>query len=139
MTLPLLPAPDNDAENRRREAEEPRHERQQQSRARDNDRQQRVLSEDECLAGLSNLSALLVSGMLTPPQANTIRATLTTILQHHRQQRATHDRGGVADQDALAAQLARHPELANLLEPLLSRELIAAIMARAGNGSDGVS
>ena len=70
MTLPLLPAPDNDAENRRREDEEPRHERQQQSRARDNDRQQRVLSEDECLAGLSNLSALLVSGMLTPPQAD---------------------------------------------------------------------
>lgn len=138
MSQPLLPAPDDDAENRRRDDGEPRHDEQQHSRAGDNDRQQRIPSENECLAGLSRLTELLLARFVTPAQANAIRANLTTILQHHRQQRATHDRGGVADQDALAEQLARQPELANLLEPLLSKELIAAIMARARKDSHGV-
>lgn len=138
MTQPLLSAPHADDENRRREDGEPRHDERQQSRARDNHRQQRILSEDECLAGLSSLSELILRKLVTPAEANAIRANLSAILEQHRRKRAVHDRGGAVDDDALAAHLARHPELAHLLEPLLSRDTIAAILARAGKGADGV-
>jgi len=139
MTLPLLPNPADDADNRRREDEEPRHDQQQQNHARGSGRQSHIAGEEECLAALSRLPALVALRMLTTAQANTIRATYTAMLQHHRQQRTKSDHCAGADNDALIAQLVRNPELANLLEPLLSKEQIAAIMARAGNGSDGIS
>lgn len=138
MSQPLLPNPNDDAENRRRDDGEPRHDEQQHSRAGDNDRQWHIPSEEECLAALARLPTLVTLKFLTTAQANTIRGSYAQILQHHYRQRAAQDRGAAVDNDTVAEQLARHPELANQLEPLLSKELIAAIMARAGKGSHGV-
>jgi hypothetical protein len=76
---------------------------------------------------------MVALGMLSTAKANTIRGTYTAILQHHRQKQAPADRGGAND-DALAEMLSRHPELANLLEPLLSAEQIASILGRAKDG-----
>ena len=81
---------------------------------------------------------MVALGMLSTAQANTIRGSYTAILQHYRQKETSADRGGVAD-GALVDMLSRHPELANLLEPLLSAEQIASILAQAKEGSRGTA
>jgi hypothetical protein len=75
---------------------------------------------------------LVALGLLSPYKANTIRGVYAEILKHYKKQTPA-DRGGVADAD-LIDMLTRHPEYANLLEPLLSAEQIAAIFARAKEG-----
>ena len=97
-----------------------------------------VAGEEDCLAALSSLPGLVALGVLSTSQANTIRGVYSTMLQHHRQNRARNERGGAVD-DAMVDMLARHPELANMLEPILSAEQIATILARAEGGSRGTS
>ncbi len=135
MSQPLLPAPlPNDDERRRANAE---HSQADARAQRSQGPRRHVVSEADCLAALSSLPGLVVVGILSPAQANTIRGVYAAILQHYQRQ-SPYDRGGVAD-DALVDMLRRHPDYANLLEPLLSAEQIAAIFARGREGSHGTA
>ena len=138
MSQSLLPSPEPGGDEHRQDDADQRHEEARAHRSQGTDKRRHVASEEECLAALSGLPAMVALGMLSTAKANTIRGAYAAILQHYRQKQAPADRGGVAD-DALVDMLSRHPELANLLEPFLSAEQIAAIMARAKDGSSGTA
>lgn len=138
MTQPLLPRPEPVGDEHRQDDAQHRHDEQHDQRSHGGAKKAEIATEEECLAALSRLPALVALHILTSAQANTIRSTYTAILQHHRQTRAKSESGGVPD-DALVDMLSRHPEMANLLEPLLSAEQIAAILARAKDGSRGTA
>jgi hypothetical protein len=140
MTMPQLPAPEpGDAEpNRQHEnaqqqaGDEPRAHSQSRTKSR------HVASEEDCLAALSQIPAMLALGMLTPTKANAMRAVYSSILQHYRQTQARTDGTGGTN-DGLAAILADHPEYASLLEPMLSDEQIARILAQAKEHRNGAA
>lgn len=133
MSLPLLPAPAPRDDERRPEAA--KHS-QADARAQQAQGPRRVVSEEDCLLALGSLPALIAMGLLKTAHANSIRGVYTAILQHYRQRENPADRDGVTD-EGLIDMLTRHPEYANYLEPLLSAELIATLMARATGGSHG--
>lgn len=141
MTSNLLPGPAGDSEPSGPAQESPRQDqaRQHHEQPRARSRAPRILSEEECLAALGQIPAALLCGVLTVAKANSMRAVYTSLLQHHQQRRRSgEERGGVAD-DGLVEMLSRHPEYANLLEPFLSDEQIAALMAQTANeeGANG--
>ena len=94
-------------------------------------------TEEGSLAALNALSGMTLMGLVGVPQANAIRGIHATILQHLGRKQ-----GGPEplrlDEPGLAAIVAKHPELASQLEPLLSDEQIDALMRRASadEGSD---
>lgn len=136
MTQPLLPRPEAVGDEHRQDDAEHRHEEAHAHRPQGAEKKRHVASEEECLAALSGLPAMVAFGLLSTAKANTIRGAYAAILQHYRQKQNPADRGGMPD-DAMIDMLSRHPELANLLEPLLSAEQIASILARAKDGSRG--
>jgi hypothetical protein len=83
----------------------------------------RIASEMDCLAVLSQLGRQVALGLLSTAQANTIRGAYSTILQHYQRQQSGPARTVVNEQE-LAKQLRKNPGLANVLEPLLTREQI---------------
>lgn len=140
MSRPLLPGPEPEVDGQHQDQDD---DRQHQEDARTHrsggtGKRRHVASEEECLAGLSALPGMVALGILSTAKANSIRGTFMGILQHHRQKQVSPERH-VGSDDALTDMLSRHPELANLLEPLLSREQIAEILARAKDGFRGTS
>jgi len=93
-----------------------------------------VATEEECLAALSQIPGLVFMGLMTTSQANTLRATYNTILQHH-QKRQAGGHGQSVDSAGLVDVLRKHPELASALEPFLSDEQIAMILKEAKDGN----
>jgi hypothetical protein len=73
--------------------------------------------------------------MLTPAQANSMRASHATILRYHekRQSAPVH---GPATADVMQA-VRDHPELAAVLEPLMSDEQIESLMKEARDHREG--
>jgi len=95
-------------------------------------------SADQCLRALTQLPGLVAMGMLTPAQANSMRATYATILQHYQKTQSTPSHAP-ATADVVQA-VRNNPELAALLEPLLTDEQIEALMQETredGDSSDG--
>lgn len=88
------------------------------------------MSAEDCLATLSSLPGLVALGTLTTAQANAIRATCMAILQQQHQQRDSSVRQGAAG-DALVEALIRHPDLADLLEPMLTSDQLARLLKKA--------
>ena len=72
---------------------------------------------------LSQLGPLMTIGMIRTTQANTLRTIYTTILQFHERQQSGPSRT-ITNEKGLAELLRKQPELATLLEPLLSDEQI---------------
>jgi hypothetical protein len=138
MPQPLLPGPAPGGDDHHPDDGDQHPEEARAHRSQGTAKRRHVASEEECLAALSGLPAMVALGMLSTAKANTIRGTYTAILQHLRQKQTSANRGGVND-DVLDDLLLRHPELANLLAPLLSEEQIASIMARAKDGSRGTT
>ncbi len=134
---PLLAAPQGEGDDPHQDQNDRYREERQENEARGPGAKRHVASEEECLAALSRIPALILLGMLTTAKANAMRGSYAAILQHYRQKQIPTDRG-VAD-DALVDILSRNPEFANMLEPLLSAEQIASILARAKEGSDGTA
>lgn len=94
----------------------------------------KIASEEDCLAALSQLPALVTMGLVDLKQANTYKGIYGVILQHYQKKQVNADHP-VLDQPGLADVLRKNPRLANILEPLLSREQIEALM-RQGNDAD---
>ena len=93
-----------------------------------------IASEEDCLRVLSTLGGLVALGTFSTAQANTIRSIYTAILQHHQRQQAGPARLVVNEQE-LARQLRNNPELATLLEPLLTEQQIENLV-RSGRDAD---
>jgi hypothetical protein len=103
------------------------------SRGRD---KRRAASEEDCLAALSQLVPLNMAGMIDVRQTNSFRGVYATILQYHQRKRGS-GTSAVLDQPGLVDILRAHPELANLLEPLLSDEQIANLMSPTRDENSG--
>lgn len=86
-----------------------------------------IASEAECLGALSSLPKLMLLGMVTTAQANTIRAVMNTLLSHHAKPVGTvvsSSPGGNPLVDLVKA----NPQFADALTPLLGAEDIQAIL-----------
>ena len=95
----------------------------------------RIASVEECLRVLSQLGSLATLGMLSTAQANTIRSTYTAILQYHERQQSGPTRT-ITNEKGLAELLRKQPELATLLEPLLSDEQIQMLVRGGKDAGD---
>jgi hypothetical protein len=94
-----------------------------------------IASAEDCLAILSRLGSLVALGILSTAQANAIRSTYTAILQYHERQQSGPSRTVVNEKD-MAKLLRKHPELAKLLEPLLSDEQIEILLRGGKDAAD---
>jgi hypothetical protein len=93
---------------------------------RDDKRDPWIMSEAQLLQALASLAQLVVLRHIDPKQANVLRGIYTTLLNHAR-----HTRGaatGVAESEELREQLRQNPDLANILAPLLSPDLIDELL-----------
>jgi hypothetical protein len=88
-------------------------------------RQDGIPSQEDCLRAIAQLSSLVALKVLTPLQANSIRANFEALLRHHHQSQAS--RPSQISDDRVLAILRASPELLSLLEPLLTDEQIALI------------
>lgn len=89
---------------------------------------------ETCLRAIGQLPGLVALRLLTPAQANAIRASYREILQHHQQSVNRSSQNGISDASLL--DLARQrPEIVSMLEPLLTDDQIDLVMkAREGDG-----
>lgn len=94
-----------------------------------------VASAEQCLAALTQLPGLVAMGILTPAQANSMRATYETILKHHEKRQSAQIQGP-ATADVVQA-VRDHPELAAVLEPLMTGEQLESLMKEARDAQDG--
>jgi hypothetical protein len=94
-----------------------------------------IPTKKECLKALAQLPGLVVTGMLKTAQANALRGIYQTILQAHQKDEADGAAGAIADSDLREA-IRRDPQLAALLEPLLTDQQIAMLMQEADDGHD---
>jgi hypothetical protein len=91
-------------------------------------------SPDQCLRGLTQLPGLVAMGILTPGQANCMRAVFATILQHYqRSQAAPIQARATAD---IVQAVRDKPELAAMLESLLTDEQLETLMKEARDVED---
>jgi hypothetical protein len=94
-----------------------------------------VASVQQCLAGLSSLPGLIALGYLSTAQANAIRGAFTAILTHHQKTQAP-PKSAKAGIDVMQA-VRDHPELAALLEPLLTDEQLDSLMEQTRDDREG--
>jgi hypothetical protein len=97
-------------------------------------RRDAIPSEEDCLRAIAKLPGLVALKILSPSQANSIRANYESLLRHHYQSQAS--RPSQISDDRVLAILCESPELLSLLEPLLTDEQIALI-GRNVKESDG--
>jgi hypothetical protein len=98
-----------------------------------------VLSEDECLAALTQIPRMLLLGLITSRDANAMRSAVHAILQHHQKRQAGGNAPSV-DDPRLVAALRANPDLASCLAPLLTDEQIERVLRQAKEGQgDGAN
>lgn len=96
----------------------------------------KIASEDQCLAAMSNLPALVLQGHVSTAQASVIRAVYGAILSHHERRAAGHAGPGVVPELLDLARL--NPHLAQLLEPFFSDAQVEELRATCEQEVDDV-
>ena len=97
-------------------------------------RNSEAASADQCLRALTQLPGLVALGMLTPAQGNCMRGVFATILQHYQRSQTTPI---PARASADLAQAVRDkPQLAALLEPLLTDDQLESLLDEARDSED---
>ncbi len=91
-----------------------------------------ILSRDEAMAQLSNLSQMILCGIITVPQANSIRSNLNSIIQAHDRQSGSRELP-VEQSTFIAERLRQFPEMANVLAGFLPSEIINRLMEGYGH------
>lgn len=96
----------------------------------------RIPDREECVRAIQQLAGLVALGILTPAQANSIRASYREILNHHDRAHVAAGGAGLADRNVL--ELARnHPDILSMLESILTDEQIELVMQdRGGDDHD---
>ena len=123
------------ASDQREEETDARDEGRREQRPKTENAKRRIASEQDCLAALSQLPALVTMGLVDIKQANAYKGIYSVILQHYHKKQTGADRPTL-DQPGLADLLRKNPDLANLLEPLLSLDQIEALMRQGDDGAD---
>jgi len=95
----------------------------------------RILSVEECLQLLAEVSALAILGRITPNQANASRGALRDILAYH-QRSAGGSQAGAAVDSRLLDLLPNNSALSKLVTPLLSEEQVALVIKGATGGNE---
>jgi len=132
ITSEAEPDPTGDARNRSRDSEGAG----ESSRTRSGRRgRPEIYDAERCLQLLSQLTVLLMMGLITPAKANAVRANLTALLQHYQHQESRAGGRTVADDD-LQEIVRRDSRLLELLEPFLSDAQIDLLMQRGGEAAD---
>jgi hypothetical protein len=108
-------------------ASQPDDQRAGQERPSEGRAKSRVATEHDCLAALSQLPALMTFGLVDVKLANAFKGIYATILQHYQRKTANSEKPTL-DRPGLLDMLRKHPDLANMLEPMLSKEQIEALM-----------
>jgi hypothetical protein len=85
------------------------------------------MSEQDCLAALSQLPALITLGLIPVRQADSLRGICNSILQHYRRQEAGTAAGSLETSRLLDA-VRKNPEIASMLEPLVTDEQIRMLL-----------
>jgi hypothetical protein len=94
-----------------------------------------IPSVEDCLRAIAALSGLIALRVLTPAQANSIRANFVAILRQHEPARQT-STAQLADESVMEI-WAKHPELLDYIEVLLTPEQLEMIMRQAGRDANG--
>lgn len=94
-----------------------------------------VPTERECLRALRDLNRLVVTRILTPSEANAIRANLREIIAYHQRQRSPSGAAPLPRAE-LRRMLREHPAMVNALASLLSEEQIADLVSDPGDGDE---
>jgi len=92
-----------------------------------------VLSEHQCMAGLSQLPGLLAMGHLKPQKSNAMRAVYHDLLQHHQLRGRDTAQPAQVDEDMIAI-LREHPAMLKQFEPFLTEDLLKMILQELKNG-----
>jgi hypothetical protein len=92
--------------------------------------QQSFFSLEQCLAALSRLPYLVIRGVLTPAQANSIRAQLQALVNYHLHSQRGRDPVHIED-DALLSLLRTNPDALKGFEPFLTDEQIEMLSREA--------
>jgi hypothetical protein len=121
--------------------DEPSRPEEERSRGRargrgDRPSREKIPSVEECLATLSRLSGLVLLNVITPAQANVVRANTTETLRYHLRNESRGSGKSVADADLL--DVARsNPRMLALLEPFLTPDQIDLVMGDGAEDDDG--
>lgn len=93
----------------------------------------RILTRDECLAGLSQLPGLVALKLVKPAQASAMRGPFNDLLRHHERAGRSGGDPVLVDEDLLS--LAREkPELLNYFAPVLTPEQLALVTRQVTGG-----
>ena len=143
MSKPALPRPDGPEDNDPKNPDEKPQTSKQSRRRRpprrgeSNRSARKIPSAEDCVAALAQLPGLVALKYISPAQANAARGVYQAILKHYQQARAASAQPGIADADLL--EIARtHPEILNMLEPLLTDVQMDLVFGDdPGDGDDG--
>jgi hypothetical protein len=92
-----------------------------------------ILGEQQCVAGLSQLPGLLAIGYMKAPTSNAMRAVYNDLLRYY--ERTGRDTAQTVQVDAdMIAILRENPAMLNMLEPLLTDELLKMVLGEATDG-----
>jgi|GEM_PF-5581621 len=93
-----------------------------------------IATQEECLAALTKIPALLLIGLIKPQVANAMRGPYKDVLDHHRRAQQGPAQGGLANADLLRI-VREKPELLGLLSGLLTDEQIQLVLKEATDES----
>jgi hypothetical protein len=98
-----------------------------------------IPSVEKCRRALDSIPKLVALGLLTPPQANSMRASYEALLKDLRREesgtpKAAVDRKGLKD---IAEILRKSPELARYFEPILDDDQIKSLLRGETDTGDG--
>ena len=123
---------DGAADDGDQQANQHQREKKKQTKNRRQRQANAILSDDQCLAGLSQLPGLLALNMVKPGHANAMRGCFKDILSYRLQSGRNAGDATMSDEDALSLWRS-NPDKFHLIEPLLSDAQIDLIF---GEGDD---
>ena len=129
----LTPLPNDDSGSRKSRSSRRRPNRGGQRDSR-HKAQGEIPTAEECLVRLNRLAGLVAVGVLTPSQANTMRAAYQAILQHH-QHRQTPTQQSLAGPELLA-KLRSDPDLVNMLADFLTDDQLNDLLQNPPEAND---
>jgi hypothetical protein len=95
-----------------------------------------ILSSDQCLAGLSQLAAMVVMGMVKPTVGNSARGMYAEILRSHERAGQNNQNQALADEDVRKI-LEANPWMLPIVEPCLTDDQLKRYMQEQGKNGAG--
>ncbi len=94
-----------------------------------------VPTEEQCLAALVQIPAMMLTGMLNTTQANVTKGVYATALQHLRQPKSTSNNSGI-NAPSLIDILRQNRSMIDSLEPMLTQEQFKEIKKQVSDENE---